>query len=120
MTTHLIRGRYEANKNKLNYSMGNLGLIVSKPLEFYEQYVQPESYHIIEAENWDIHNDSLNVSFKLPDDLELNDRIVTMVMYANNKTEYLSIPDTDDGNLQREIIPLASYIIPNKTVSGFE
>ena len=75
---------------------------------------------IIEAENWDIHNDSLNVSFKLPDDLELNDRIVTMVMYANNKTEYPSIPDTDDGNLQRERIPLASYIIPNKTVSGFE
>ena len=111
---------YEDNKNKLNYSMGNLGLIVSKPLEFYEQYVQPESYHIIEAENWDIHNDSLNVSFKLPDDLELNDRIVTIVMYANNKTEYPSIPDTDDGNLQREKIPLASYIVPNKTVSGFE
>jgi hypothetical protein len=113
-------GEYEENKNKLNYSMGNLGLIVSKPLEFYEQYVQPESYHIIEAENWDIHNDSVNVSFKLPADLELNDRIVTMVMYANNMTEYPSIPDTDDGNLQRERIPLASYIIPNKTVSGFE
>ncbi len=111
---------YEDNKNKLNYSMGNLGLIVSKPLEFYKQYVQPESYHIIEAENWDIHNDSVNVSFKLPADLELNDRIVTMVMYANNKTEYPSIPDTDDGNLQRERIPLASYSIPNKTVSGFE
>jgi hypothetical protein len=110
---------YEDNKNKLNYSMGNLGLIVSKPLEFYEQYVQPESYHIIEAENWDIHNDSVNVSFKLPADLELNDRIVTMVMYANNMTEYPSIPDTDDGNLQRERIPLASYIIPNKTVSRF-
>jgi hypothetical protein len=110
---------YEDNKNKLNYSIGNLGLIVSKPLEFYEQYVQPESYHIIEAENWDIHNDSVNVSFKLPADLELNDRIVTMVMYANNMTEYPSIPDTDDGNLQRERIPLASYIIPNKTVSRF-
>ena len=81
------QGEYEENKNKLNYSMGNLGLIVSKPLEFYEQYVQPESYHIIEAENWDIHNDSLNILFKLPDDLELNDRIVTMVVYANNKTE---------------------------------
>lgn len=33
------QGEYEENKNKLNYSLGRLGLIVSKPLEFYEQYI---------------------------------------------------------------------------------
>ena len=111
---------YEKNKNKLNYSMGNLALIVSKPLEFYEQYVQPESYRIIEAENWDIRNDRINILFKLPDDLELNEMVVTMVVYANNKTMNPLIPGTDDENFQRELVPLTSYIIPNKAVSGFD
>jgi hypothetical protein len=111
---------YEMNKNKLNYSMGNLGLIVSKPLEFYEQYVQPENYRIIEAENWDVYNGSINVSFNLPDDLEINDRLVTMVMYADNKTKNSSTPDTADGTSQRVQVPMTSYTIPNKFVSGFE
>ena len=114
------QGEYEENKNKLNYSIGDLGLIVSKPLEFYEQYVQPGSYRIIEAENWDIHDDSINILFELPDDLELSDRMVTMVVYANNKTINPSIPDTFNGTSQREIVPLASYIIPNKAVPGFQ
>jgi hypothetical protein len=113
-------GEYEENKNKFNYSMGNLGLIVSKPLDFYEQYVQPESYRIIEAENWDIYSDILNILFKLPDDLELNDRMVTMVVYANNKTISPSILDIDDGTSQRQIVPLTSYTIPNKSVPWFE
>ena len=110
---------YEENKNKLNYSMGNLGLIVSKPLEFYEQYVQPENYRIIEAENWDIHNGGMNISFNLPDDSEINDRLVTMVIYADNKTKNSSTPDTDDGTSQREV-PMTSYTIPNKSVPRFE
>jgi len=110
---------YEVNKNKLNYSMGNLGLIVSKPLEFYEQYVQPESYRIIEAENWDIHDDRINLSFKFPDDLDLNDRIITMVLYADNKTMNTSTHDTDEGT-SREVVPLTSYVIPNKAVMRFD
>ena len=111
---------YEENKNKLNYSIGNLGLIVNKPLEFYEQYVQPEDYSVIEAENWDIHNQSINILFKLTDDLEINDKMVTMVIYAENKTKNPSTPDIDDGTSQREIVPLTSYTIPMKTVSGFD
>jgi len=109
---------YEENKNKLNYSMGQLGLIVSKPLEFYEQYIQPESYSIIEAENWDVRNHSINISFKLPNDLQINDRTVTIVMYANNKTKNPSIPDTNDGTSQWELVPLTSYTVPNKVISG--
>lgn len=111
---------YEENKNKLNYSMGDLGLIVSKPLEFYEQYVQPESYRIIEAENWDIHDGSINLSFKFPDDLDLNDRTITMVLYANNKTMNPSIHDADEGTSPKEIVPLTSYIIPNKPILRFD
>jgi hypothetical protein len=111
---------YEENKNKLNYSMGNLGLIVNKPLEFYKQYVQPENYSVIEAENWDIHNQSINILFKLTDDLEINDRMVTMVIYAENKTKNPSTLDIDDGTSQREIVPLTSYTIPVKTVSGLD
>ena len=111
---------YEENKNKLNYSMGNLGLIVNKPLEFYEQYVQPEDYSIIEAENWDIHNQSINILFKLTGDLEINDRMVTMVIYAKNKIKNPSTLDIDDGTSQREIVPLTSYTIPVKTVSGLD
>lgn len=111
---------YEENKNKLNYSMGDLGLIVSKPLEFYEQYVQPESYRIIEAENWDIHDDGINISFKFPDDLDLNDKIITMVLYAHNKTLNPSNLYTDEGTYQREIVPLTSYVIHNKDVPRFD
>lgn len=109
------QGEYEENKNKLNYNMGRLGLIVSKPLEFYEQYVQPESYRIVEAENWDNHKDNINILFKLPNDLEINDRMVTMVIYGENKTKNPSISDTDDVT-QREMVPLASYTIPSKAV----
>jgi len=111
---------YEVNKNKLNYSMGDLGLIVSKPLEFYEQYVQPESYRIIEAENWDIHDDRIHLSFKFPDDLDLNDRIITMVLYAANKTMNTSTHDTDEGTSPREVVPLTSYVIHNKDVLRFD
>jgi len=111
---------YEVNKNKLNYSMGDLGLSVSKPLEFYEQYVQPESYRIIEAENWDIHDDRINLSFKFPDDFVLNDRIITMVLYAANKTMNTSTHDTDEGTSPREVVPLTSYVIHNKAVLRFD
>ena len=111
---------YEENKNMLNYNMGKLELIVSKPLEFYEQYVQPESYRIIEAENWDIHNEDVNIYFRLPNDLQITDRMVTMVMYADNKTKNPSIPDISYGTFQRELFPLTSYTLPNKAVSGID
>jgi hypothetical protein len=111
---------YEKNKNKSNYSLGDPVLIISKPLEFYEQYVQPESYSIIEAENWDIHDESINISFELPDNLELKNRMVTMIMYANNKTTNPSILDTDGKTSPRELVPVASYTIHNKSIPGFD
>jgi hypothetical protein len=110
----------EQNKNKLNYSMGQPGLIVSKPLEFYEQYVQPESYRIVEAENWDKHHDNEKILIKLPNDLEITDKMVTMVIYGENKTKNPSITDTDNVTPQREMIPLASYTIPNKHFPCFD
>ena len=113
-------GDYEKNKNRLNYSMGDPVLIVSKPLEFYEQYIQPESYSIIEAENWDTYDESINILFELPDYLESNDRMITMVVYANNKTINPSIPDPEEKASPREIFPLTTYIVHNKSVPGFD
>ena len=89
-------------------------------MEFYEQYVQPGSDRRIEAKNWDIHDDSINILFERPDDLDFSDRMVTRRVYAKNKTINPSIPDTFNGTSQREIVPLASYIIPNKAVPGFQ
>jgi hypothetical protein len=113
------KGDYEIFKNRLNYSMGDPALIVSKPLEFYEQYIQPESYSIIEAENWDIYDESINILFELPDNLESNDRLITMVVYADNKTMNTSIADPKE-KASREIFPLTSYIVHNKPVPGFD
>lgn len=100
--------------------MGDPVLIVSKPLEFYEQYIQPESYSIIEAENWDTYDESINILFELPDYLESNDRMITMVVYANNKTINPSIPDPEEKASPREIFPLTTYIVHNKSVPGFD
>ena len=114
------KGDYEENKNRLNYSMGDPVLIISKPLELYEQYIQPESYRIIEAENWDIYDESINILFELPDNLELNDRMITMLVYAKNKTMNPSIADPDEKVSPKEIFPLLSYIVHNKPVSEYD
>lgn len=75
---------------------------------------QPESYRIVEAENWDDYNDSINIFFKLPNDLEIDDRMITMVIYGENKTKDPSVFETDGVTPPREMIPLASYTILNK------
>lgn len=107
--THMY---YEKNKNKNNYHLGDLKLMVSKPLPSSMNYVQDlSSYKIIEAKKWNLIDNNLNVKIKIPDSLIANNKVLTMVVYGKsfensgneaNSTKYEKIVD---------YIPLTSYTL---------
>lgn len=76
---------YKKNKNKNSYELGELKLMVSKPLPPYEKYVQEnDSYRIVEADKWNSTASNINLEIKLPDDLSIKNRALTMVVYGES------------------------------------
>jgi hypothetical protein len=104
---------YEKNKNKTHYELGDLKLIVSKPLPPFIKYLQQDdgSYQIIEAKKWDLDKNSVNLEIKLPDYMSVKDKVLTMVVYAK-KADNL-----DEGNGENDYsdppIPLTSHTFFN-------
>lgn len=103
---------YEKNRDKNSYDFGDLKLMVSKPLPSDLEYVQEKednTYRIIEANKWELNEDDINLEFKIPDALNVKDKILTMVVYAQT----VDI----DGNVKDEIssdyVPLTSYTFFN-------
>lgn len=69
---------YEKNKNKNSYDLGDLKLMVSKPLPPYEKYVQEnDSYRIVEADQWDSTTPNINLEMNIPSDLSIKNRVLT-------------------------------------------
>ena len=104
---------YEKNKNKTHYDLGDLKLIVSKPLPSYVKYLQQDedSYEIIEAKKWDLDNNNINLEIKLPESLIVKDKVLTMVVYAK-KTD--NIVDENENNDDPDLpIPLTSHTFFN-------
>ena len=107
------RTDYEKYKNKTHYELGDLKLIVSKPLPSYIKYLQNDKspYKIIEAKKWDLGKDDVNLEIKIPDYLNLKDKVMTMVVYAkkatNNDGENENTDDADPP------IPLTSHTFFN-------
>ena len=104
---------YEKNKNKTHYELGDLKLIVSKPLPQYIKYLQQDdgSYQIIEAKKWDLDKNGVNLEIKLPEYLNVKDKVLTMVVYAKKADS------VDDENGQNDYsdppIPLTSHTFFN-------
>ncbi len=104
---------YEKNKNKTHYELGDLKLIVSKPLSPYIKYLQQDngSYQIIEAKKWDLDKNDVNLEIILPEYLNVKDKVLTMVVYAKKAVSI------DDENMENDYsdppIPLASHTFFN-------
>ena len=103
---------YENNRDKNSYDFGDLKLMVSKPLPSDQEYIQEEeddTYKIIEAKKWELNEDDINLEFQIPDTLNVKDKILTMVVYAQSANT--------DGVVGNEIsgdyVPLTSYTFFN-------
>ena len=99
---------YEKNKNKNSYDLGDLKLMVSKPLPPFEKYIQgDDSYRIVEADKWNSTTSTINLEMSLPDNLSLENRVLTMVVYGE------SIENNIDNTNGNDYIPLTSYTFFN-------
>lgn len=99
---------YEKNKNKSSYDLGDLRLMVSKPLPSYEKYVQgDDSYRIVEADKWNSSTSNINLEMNLPGDLSVENRVLTMVVYGESIENNINRPNEND------YIPLTSYTFFN-------
>ncbi len=96
---------YEHNKNKHHYEMGELQLFVTEPLPSYKKYLQENSYKVVEAKKWNIEKDRIDLEFEIPDNVNLKNKVLTMVVYAENKSNY------GHGVVDSKIkyIPMTSY-----------
>ncbi len=106
---------YEKNRDKNSYDFGDLKLMISKPLPSNLQYIQEkkdDSYKIIEAKKWDLSKNNIDLEFQLPDTLNMKNKILTMVVYAQTLDE-----NKDDNQAKNyinpEYVPITSYTFFN-------
>lgn len=104
---------YEKNKNKTHYEFGDLKLIVSKPLPPYIKYLQQDdgSYQIIEAKKWDLDKNGVNLEIRLPEYLNVKDKVLTMVIYAKKADNMADVNGENDYSAPP--IPLTSHTFFN-------
>ena len=104
---------YEKNKNKTHYELGDLKLIVSKPLPPFIKYLQQDdgSYQIIEAKKWDLDKNGVKLEIKLPEYLNVKDKVLTMVVYAKKADNMDDVNGENDYSNPQ--IPLASHTFFN-------
>ena len=106
---------YEKNRDKNSYDFGDLKLMISKPLPSDLQYIQEkkdDSYKIIEAKKWDLSKNNIDLEFQLPDTLNTKNKILTMVVYAQNLEDNPEA-NQDENYLNPEYVPLTSYTFFN-------
>lgn len=106
---------YEKYKDKNSYDFGDLKLMISKPLPSDLEYIpEQDTYKIIEAKKWEFKNDNINLEFQLPENLNVKDKVLTMVVYAQN-IDSNNIVDSveEEDNLDHEYIPITSYTFFN-------
>lgn len=110
---HPTRIVYEKNKNKTHYELGDLKLIVSKPLPPYIKYLQQDdgSYQIIEAKKWDLDKNGVNLEIKLPEYLNVKDKVLTMVVYAKKADNMVG--GNGENDYSDPPIPLTSHTFFN-------
>jgi len=99
---------YEKNKDKNSYDFGDLKLMVSKPLPSDLKYVQEggdDTYKIVEAKKWELNKGDIDLEFQIPDTLNVKNKILTMVVYAQNVNLQEQVKD--------EYVPLTSYTFFN-------
>lgn len=103
---------YEKNRDKNSYDFGDLKLMVSKPLPSDLEYVQEKedsTYRIIEANKWELNENDINLEFQIPDTLNVKDKILTMVVYAQT----VGIDGNVRGEEGDDYVPLTSYTFFN-------
>lgn len=103
---------YEKNRDKNNYDLGDLEFMVSKPLPSDKEYLQvDEGYKIIEAKKWELNKDYLDLEFQLPETINVKDKVLTMVLYAENRTIGNNDDDDDVNEVGAKIdyVPLSLY-----------
>ena len=109
---HPTKLNYEKNKNKNSYELGDLKLMVSKPLPDDKKYIQEDdSYRIIEAKKWNSTDSNIEMEIKLPEALTVNSKVLTMVVYGErmeNKNDLNNYKDYTN-----DYIPLTSYTFFN-------
>jgi hypothetical protein len=102
---------YEKNRDKNSYDFGDLKLMVSKPLPPDLEYVQEKedsTYRIIEANKWELNEEDINLEIQIPDTLNVKDKILTMVLYAQT----VGVEDNVIGE-ESDYVPLTSYTFFN-------
>ncbi len=86
---------------------------MSKPLPTYIEYLQQDdgSYQIIEAKKWDLDRNGVNLEINLPEYLDVEDKVLTMVVYAKKAD---SMDNESGGNGYSDPpIPLTSHTFFN-------
>lgn len=105
---HPTKLNYEENKNKNSYELGDLKLMVSKPLSSDKKYVQEDdSYKIIEAKKWNLTSSDINVEIEIPDSLSIKNKVLTMVIYGERLGNKFDIDSNKDYN--NHYIPITLY-----------
>lgn len=103
---------YEKNRDKNSYDFGDLKLMVSKPLPSDLEYIQEkegDTYKIIEAKKWELNEGDINLEFQIPETLDVKDKILTMVVYAQTVDTEGDISD----EISNDYVPLTSYTFFN-------
>lgn len=103
---------YEKNKDKNSYDFGDLKLMVSKPLPSDLKYIpegDDDTYKIIEAKKWELNKNDIDLEFQIPDTLNVKNKILTMVLYAQN----VNLEGQKDNEIDNEYVPLTSYTFFN-------
>ncbi len=81
---------YEQNKDLLSYSAGEIVAVVVKPLPPGYYYESSEGYDIIEADRWNIDEDSVNIGFDLADAVN-EDGVYTLFTLVKDGEEMFDV-----------------------------
>ena len=86
--------------------------MVSKPLPSDLKYIQDkedDTYKIIEAKKWELNEDDINLEFQIPETLNVKDKILTMVVYA----QPVNTEGVISNDISNDYVPLTSYTFFN-------
>jgi hypothetical protein len=81
---------YEQNKDLLSYSAGELVAVVVKPLPPGYYYESSEGYDIIEADRWNVDEDSADIGFDLADAVN-EDGVYTLFTLVKDGQEMFDV-----------------------------
>jgi hypothetical protein len=81
---------YEQNKDLLSYSAGELVAVVVKPLPPGYYYESSEGYDIIEADRWNVDEDSADIGFDLADAVN-EDGVYTLFTLVKDGEEMFDV-----------------------------